>query len=130
MLKPNKNLIYSCSHCSCASFLTFYSSCTEVMLIFNLIDVQYLQNVNFSFGKGSNGQNLLLLVVPPPDSKFLLQNFSFPPTAGRTFPLSLYAIWKILHKLHLHGFPPLLTFCEFDLVFYSMKMPFLNVVFK
>ena len=27
------------------------------MLIFILIDVQYLQNVVFSFEKGSNGQN-------------------------------------------------------------------------
>ena len=38
-------------------FLTSYSLNTQVMLILILIDVQYLQNVIFSFEKGLNGQN-------------------------------------------------------------------------
>ena len=84
------------------------------MLILNLIDVQYLQNVNFSFEKGSNGQISLFLEVSPPNKKSPQQNCSFPPTVGRDFPPPLNAIWKILRKLHLDGFPPLFTFGNFD----------------
>ena len=59
MLQPNKNFIFSCSHRSCTVFiLTSYSLYTQVMLIIILIDVQFLQNVVFSFEKGANGQNL------------------------------------------------------------------------
>ena len=59
MLQPNKNFIFSCSNRSCTVFiLTSYSLYTQVMLIIILIDVQFLQNVVFSFEKGANGQNL------------------------------------------------------------------------
>ena len=58
MLQPNKNFIFSCSHCSCTTFiLTSYSLYTQVMLILILNNVQYLHNVISSFEKGSNGQN-------------------------------------------------------------------------
>ena len=63
--------MFSCSYCSCTIFiLTSYSLYTQVLrhivlctLILILIDVQYLQNVVFSFEKGLNGQmpNALLL---------------------------------------------------------------------
>ena len=51
-----KNVIFSCSHYSCAIFvLSSYYLYTHVMLI--LINVQHLQNVAFIFEKGLNGQN-------------------------------------------------------------------------
>ena len=57
-LHPNKNSIFSCSHCSCSIFvLISYSLDTQVMLIFILIDFQYSQKAVFSFEKGSNHQN-------------------------------------------------------------------------
>ena len=46
-----KNVIFSCSHCTCTSLYT------QVMLIWILINVRYLQNVVFSFEKDSNGHN-------------------------------------------------------------------------
>ena len=59
MLQPNENFIFGCSHCTCTVFiLTSYSLYTQVMLVLILIDVQYLQNVVFSFEKRLNGQNL------------------------------------------------------------------------
>ena len=43
---------------TCTIFiLALYSLHTQVMLILILIDVQYLNNVVFSFEKYSNGQN-------------------------------------------------------------------------
>ena len=64
------------------------------MLILILIDVQYLQNVAFSSGKGSNGQNLCWS-----DSYQLIKNFlpvKFPihPLPGE-IPLPLNAILEI-----------------------------------
>ena len=54
----NKNVIFSCSHCSCTIFvLISYSFETYIMLILILIDVQYSQNAVFSFKKFSNHQN-------------------------------------------------------------------------
>ena len=54
----NKNVIFSCSHCSCTNFvLISYSFETQIMLILILIDVQYSQNAVFSFEKFSNRQN-------------------------------------------------------------------------
>ena len=45
-------------YCCCTIFIsTPYSLYTQVMLILILINVQYLQNVVFSFEGGSNGQN-------------------------------------------------------------------------
>ena len=49
---PYKIFIFSCSHCSCTSFILLpYSLYAQVMLILMLINVQYLQNVVFSFEK-------------------------------------------------------------------------------
>ena len=54
----NKNVIFSCSHCSCTFFvLISYFFETQIMLILILIDVQYSQNAVFSFEKFSNRQN-------------------------------------------------------------------------
>ena len=38
-------------------FFNFIFLYKQVMLIWILIDIQYLENVVFSFEKGSNGQN-------------------------------------------------------------------------
>ena len=51
MLELSKNFIFSCSHCSCTIILTLFSLYTQAMLILILIEVQYLQNVAFSFKK-------------------------------------------------------------------------------
>ena len=57
MLEPNKNIIFSCSHCSCNIFiLTSQSLYIQVKLISIFINVHYLQQVVFSFEKGLNGQ--------------------------------------------------------------------------
>ena len=79
VIAPKKNFIFSCSHCSCTIFiLSSYFLCTQVILI--LVNVQYLQNVVFSFEKGLSGQNHSLL-----DSHHLIGKFSpgkipIPPT--------------------------------------------------
>ena len=62
------------------------------MLILILIDVQYLQNVVFSFEKYLNGQHLSLSdfhhPINPP------AKFPIPSHWGREmFPLTLNAIW-------------------------------------
>ena len=82
-----KNLIFGCSHYSCAIFvLSSYYLYTHVMLI--LINVQHLQNVAFIFEKGLNGQNDSL-----PDCQNLIkkspeQNFHSISTGGMpTTPL-------------------------------------------
>ena len=57
-LIKNKNILFSCSHCSCTIFvLISYSFKTQIMLILILIDVQYSQNAVFSFKKFLNRQN-------------------------------------------------------------------------
>ena len=57
ILEPHKDFIFSCSHCSCTIFiLNLQSLYIQVMLILILIDVQYFQNLVFSFEKGSNVQ--------------------------------------------------------------------------
>ena len=48
------------------------------MLILILIDVQYLQNLVFSFEKGSNVQNHSLSDSHHSIKKFSQQNFLFP----------------------------------------------------
>ena len=54
----NKNVIFSCSHCSCTNFvLISYSFETQVMLILILIVVQYSQNAVLSFAQFLNRQN-------------------------------------------------------------------------
>ena len=56
--EKNKNVIFSCSHCSCTIFvLISYSFETQIMPILILIGVQYSQNVVFSFETFSNRQN-------------------------------------------------------------------------
>ena len=52
-----KNFIFSCSHCSCTIFIISCSFHTQAMLILILNEVQYLQNVAFSFEKFLNGQD-------------------------------------------------------------------------
>ena len=61
------------------------------MLILILIDVQYLQNVVFSFEKGLDGQN-----YPSSSSHYLIKK----PSKISHSPPSLNAIWKTLSKLH------------------------------
>ena len=57
-LIKNKNISFSCRHCSCTIFvLILYSFKTQIKLILILIDVQYSQNAVFSFEKFSNCQN-------------------------------------------------------------------------
>ena len=54
---PVKTSVF-CYHCCCAIFiLTLYSLYTLVILILISINVQCLQNVVFSFEKGSNSQD-------------------------------------------------------------------------
>ena len=53
-----KNFIFSCRHCSCTIFvLTLYSLYARFMLILVLMDIQYLQNIGFSFKKSLSDQN-------------------------------------------------------------------------
>ena len=68
-------------------FLTSYSFYTQDMLILNLIDVQYLQNVIFILEKGSYGQN----------------HFSGSCDPIKSFPS------KISHSLHWREYPHPLT---------------------
>ena len=57
-MKPNKNVIFSCSHCSNTIFvLISYSLNAQIMLILILIYIQYSQKVVFSFENGLNCQN-------------------------------------------------------------------------
>ena len=58
-LQPNRNVIFSDSHCSCNIFvlISSYSFDTHFMQTWILIDVQYSQNAIFSFEKSSNRQN-------------------------------------------------------------------------
>ena len=58
VITQQKLHFFSCSLCSCTIFiLPSYFLYTQVMLILILINVQYLQNVVFSFGKGLSGKN-------------------------------------------------------------------------
>ena len=57
--------------------LTSYSLYTQVILILILIDVQYLQNVDFSFEKGLNGQNYSSSDSQHPIKKSLEQTSHF-----------------------------------------------------
>ena len=68
-------------------FLLMY---TQVMLIFILIDVQYLQKVVFSLEKGSIGQNHSFS-----GSHHSIKN----PLTKFPIPPPLNAIWKTLHLL-------------------------------
>ena len=77
---------------------------TQITQILILINVQYLQNVVFSFEKGSTSQTHSFSDSYHPIKKiFPLQNFPFPPMAGRISPTH-YAICKtlVLIKLGCH----------------------------
>ena len=65
------------------------------MLIFILINVQYLQNVVFSSEKRLNGQNHYSSGSHHPNQKIPPAKFPTPSTGG-DFSLPLNAIWKIL----------------------------------
>ena len=92
-----KKFIFSCSHCSCTIFvLTSYSLYIQVMLILLLINVQYLQNVVFSFKKCKNGQ-----IHYSSDSQYPIKKNSkiFYPFYWEGPSPSLNAIWKTLHAV-------------------------------
>ena len=78
--------------------LTSYFLYTQVMLILILINVQYLQNVLFSFEKSLNGQ-----IHSPLDShhqiKKVLSPHPFPSTGGNSSPLTLNTIWITLNRI-------------------------------
>ena len=58
VITQQKLHFFSCSLYSCTIFiLPSYFLYTQVMLILILINVQYLQNVVFSFGNGLSGKN-------------------------------------------------------------------------
>ena len=69
---------------------------TQVKLILILIEVQYLQNVVFSHGKGLNGQNDSSSASHHPIKKSPQQNFPFPSAGENPSPPSLNVIWKNL----------------------------------
>ena len=71
------------------NFYPSYSLHMQVMLIVISINVQYLQNVVFSFEKGSSGQNYSL-----PDSHHPIEK----PTWQISHPPTLNTIWKIMGK--------------------------------
>ena len=59
-LIKNKNILFSCSHCSCTIFvLISYSFKTQIMLILILIDVQYLQLLNRQNHSSSGSHHLV-----------------------------------------------------------------------
>ena len=91
MLQPNKTFIFSCSYCSSTIFIvTSYSLYTQVMLILILIDVQYSQNVVFSFEKGSNGQIHFFSDSHHLIKKSPLQNFPSPHWGNLPHLLTLF----------------------------------------
>ena len=85
------------SHCSCTIFyFNFVLFVHTGLVILILIDVQYLQNVVFSFEKGSNGR------IHSSDSHHLIKKSPpnkishFPAPQWREYPHSLNAIWKTM----------------------------------
>ena len=102
--KPDKNIIFSCSHCSCTIFvLISYSFDTQVVLILILIDVQYLRNVVFSFEKGLIQQNHCSSVSHHP--------LTHPPSNISYPPHPLLVSGKPRWLLVLHLLPPLKLWC-------------------
>ena len=64
-LIKNKNIPFSCSHCSCTIFvLISYSFKTLIMLILILIDVKYSQFLNRQ-NHSSSGSHHLVKKIPP-----------------------------------------------------------------
>ena len=99
------------------------------MPILILIEVQYLQNVVFSFEKHLNGQNLLLIRFLPPDKKISQQNFPVPPTGGgKISPQPLNAIWKTLHTGKVHSANN--TTQELKVVLLISTVPLLQVKYQ
>ena len=73
------------------------------MLILILIDAHYLQNVVFSFEKGSNGQNHFFSDSHKLIKIFPQTKFPIPPTGGNApYPLRLFGkpciIFNILYN--------------------------------
>ena len=88
MLKPHKNFIFSCCHCSCTIFnVTPCFLYTQVKLILILIEVQYFQN-GFLALKKFRMININSHQISNTQSKVPQQDF--------LFLLSINAIWKIL----------------------------------
>ena len=58
--------------------LSSYSLYTQVIQILILTNIQYLQNVVFSFEKGLSGQSLIV-GFPPPNRKILPRQISHSP---------------------------------------------------
>ena len=74
-----------------------YSLDTQVILILNLIDVQYLQKGVFSFEKGSNCQNHFSSGSLHPVKRSRPSKISDSHLTGKgEFPPCLTAIWKTL----------------------------------
>ena len=60
-----KNILFSCSHCSCTIFVLIpYSFKTQIMLIWILIDVQYLQSLNRQNHSSSGFHHLVKKIRP------------------------------------------------------------------
>ena len=72
---------------------------TRVIPILIFINVQYLQNVIFSFEKGSNSQNHSTLGSHQPIKKIPLHKFPIPPSLVGDTSQSLDAIWKTLSRV-------------------------------
>ena len=89
-------------HCSCNIFvLTSYSLYTKVMLILILTNIQYLQNVNFSFKKGSNGQNHSSSESCYPIKKFwkTLMHVCWHELIQTALPTSYWLAFHLLHQV-------------------------------
>ena len=112
-LIKNKNILFSCSHCSCTIFvLISYSFKTQIMLILILIDVQYSQNAVFSFEKFSNRQNYssscshhLIKKIPPAVFTTFWHKAGFPIVGGYMWRSSFTSIFR------QHFKPPMLSPC-------------------
>ena len=123
------NFIIGSSHsCTIFIFISYYL-CAHVMLILILVNVQYLQNVNFSFEKVSKGQNLslsfyhLIKKIPwrqIPHSSYLLMLFGKPWTKDevcKTIWNSFGSVYlNILEKRNAWSFP------HFCIVLKTMKL--------
>ena len=101
--KPNKNSIFSCSHCSCSIFvLISYFLHTQVMLILISIDVQYSQKGVFSFEKGLYHQKTLLLWFLWPSKKSPPSKISNSGNYPPPHPLPLFG--KPWTQMSLYNF--------------------------
>ena len=85
MLKPNKNFFFSCSYCSCITFiLTSYPLYTQGIPNFDVNWYSIFTENYFSFEKGSNGQSHYHKKISPIKISSPYQ------------PLPLNTIWRTL----------------------------------